>query len=100
MAGSRTTLGRNGLIELAGERGQLVGDHVHGLACLLRGRERTEIPVERDVPTVRETVRAFVTALRAGAPFPITVDDGFRAVAVADACYRSAALGRPVDVES
>ena len=100
VAGSRTTLGRNGLIELAGERGQLVGDHVHGLAYLLRGRERTEVPVERDVPTVRETVRAFVTALRAGAPFPITVDDGFRAVAVADACYRSAALGRPVEVES
>ena len=100
VAGSRTTLGRNGLIELAGERGQLVGDHVHGLAYLLRGRQRAEIPVERDVPTVRETVQAFVTALRAGAPFPITVDDGLRAVAVADACYRSAALGRPVEVES
>ena len=98
VSGSRTTLGRNGFIELAGERGQLVGDHVHGVAYLLRGRERTELPVERDVPTVRETLRAFVGALRDGTPFPITVEDGFRAVAVADACYRSAVLGAPVEV--
>jgi myo-inositol 2-dehydrogenase / D-chiro-inositol 1-dehydrogenase len=99
VAGSRTTLGRNGLIELAGERGQLVGDHVHGVAHLLRGRERVALAVERDVPTVRETVRAFAASLRDGAPMPITVEDGLRAVAVADACYRSATLGRPVPVE-
>ena len=100
VSGSRTTLGRNGFVELAGERGQLVGDHVHGVAHLLRGRERTELSVERDVPTVRETLRAFVGALRAGTPFPITVEDAFRALAVADACYRSAALGAPVEVET
>jgi predicted dehydrogenase len=99
VSGSRTTVGRNGSIELAGERGQLVGDHVHGVAHLLRGRERTALPVEGSVATVREAVEAFVGALRAGAPFPITVEDGLRAVAVADACYRSAALGAPVDVE-
>jgi predicted dehydrogenase len=100
VAGSRTTRGRNGLIELAGERGQFLGDHVHGFAYLLRGREHAALPVEENVPTVRDTVRAFVRALRDGTPFPITVEDGLRAVAVADACYRSAALGRPVDVES
>ena len=98
VAGSRTTLGRNGLIELAGEKGQLVGDHVHGFAYLLRGRERTELAVEGNVPTVRETLRAFVGALRDGTPVPITVEDGLHAVAVADACYRSASLGRPVSV--
>jgi predicted dehydrogenase len=38
-------------------------------------------------------LRAFVAALRAGAPMPITVDDGVRAVAIVDACYRSAAQG-------
>lgn len=98
VSGSRTTLGRNGFIELGGERGQLVGDHVHGVAHLLRGRERTALPVEVNVPTVCEAVRAFVTALRDGTPFPITVEDGLHAVAVADACYRSAALGTPVDI--
>jgi predicted dehydrogenase len=99
VAGSRTTLGRNGLIELAGEHGQLVGDHVHGFAYRLWGREHAALPLERDVPTVRDAVRAFVTALRDGTPVPITVEDGFRAVAVADACYRSAALGQRVNVE-
>lgn len=99
VSGSRTTLGRNGLIELAGERGQLVGDHVHGVAYLLRGRERIEVAVEANVPTVRDVVRAFVAALRGGEPFPITVEDGLRAVAVADACYRSAAAAAPVAVE-
>jgi predicted dehydrogenase len=99
VSGSRTTLGRNGLIELAGERGQLVGDHVHGFAYLLRGRDRTEVPVEANVPTVRDAVRAFVGALRTGDLFPITVEDGLRAVAVADACYRSAARAAPVAVD-
>lgn len=100
VSGSRTTLGRNGFIELAGERGQLVGDHVHGMAHLLRGRDRTGLAVEANVPTVRETIQAFVASLRDGKPFPITVEDGLRAVAVADACYRSAALGAPVEVET
>jgi predicted dehydrogenase len=99
VAGSRTTLGRSGLIELVGERGQLVGDHVHGFAYLLRGRERLELPVKPPVPTVREALRAFVTALSEGTPFPITVDDGLRAVAVAEACYRSAARRETVAVE-
>jgi predicted dehydrogenase len=62
---------------------------------LIRGRERRPLPVGEAMPTVREAVRAFVGALRSGAPFPVTVDDGLRAVAVAEACYRSAAQGAP-----
>jgi predicted dehydrogenase len=100
VTGSRTTLGRSGLIELVGQHGQLVGDHVHGFAYLLRGRERLELPVGPSIPTVRETLRAFVKAVREAAPFPITVDDGLRAVAVAEACYRSAARQEFVPVET
>ncbi len=40
-----------------------------------------------------------MTALREGTPFPITVEDGLRAVAVADACYRSAERRETVAVE-
>jgi predicted dehydrogenase len=93
IAGSRALGGRTGFMELAGARGQIVADHVRGEAWLTRGPERTPIAIRTPVPTVREALRAFVAALRAGAPMPITVDDGVRAVAIVDACYRSAAQG-------
>ena len=91
IAGSRALGGRTGLIELAGAGGQIVADHVRREVSLIRGRERMTIAVPPPVPTVREALRAFVVALRDGAPMPITIDDGARAVAIVDACYRSAA---------
>jgi predicted dehydrogenase len=97
--GSRSTQSRSGLIELSGENGQLVGDHAHGFAYLIKGMERTPLAVDPSVPTVRETLRAFVEGLQQGTPFPITVNDGLRAVAIAEACYRSAANGQTAEVE-
>jgi predicted dehydrogenase len=94
--GSRSTQSRSGLIELSGANGQLVGDHTHGFAYLIQGNARMPLPVEPPVPTVRETLRAFVEGIRTGAPFPITVEDGVRAVAIAEACYRSASSGQTV----
>lgn len=96
---SKATRSRSGRIELVGEGGQLVGDHVHGFAFRIHGYERTDLCPPAPVPTVRETLRAFVEALRRGGPPPITVTDGMRAVEIADACYRSAATGRSVPVE-
>jgi predicted dehydrogenase len=93
IGGSRAMGGRTGLIELAGAHGQLLADHVHGFAHIVRGHERHALPVPAPVPTVRETVRAFVQALRQGTPFPVTIEDGTRAVAIVDAAYRSAAHG-------
>jgi predicted dehydrogenase len=46
------------------------------------------------VPTVREVLRDFVTALRAGGPMPVSLEDGLRAVAIVEACYRAARSGR------
>jgi predicted dehydrogenase len=97
--GSRSTYSRSGLIELSGEHGQLVGDHAHGFAYMLKGFERTELPVDPPVPTVRETLRAFVAGVQRGAPLPITVEDGLRAVAIAEASYRSASSGQMEKVE-
>ncbi|MGE0827191.1 MAG: Gfo/Idh/MocA family protein [Candidatus Binatia bacterium] len=94
VAGSRSTASRSGLIEISGEHGQLVGDHHHNFSYLIRGSERIPLPVAPSVPTVRETLRTFVDNLRTGTPFPITPEDGLRAVAIAEACYRSAASGR------
>jgi predicted dehydrogenase len=99
VAGSRSTASRSGLIELSGEHGQLVGDHHHGFAYVINGSERTLLPVEPAVPTVRETVRAFVDGLQNVTPFPITPEDGLRAVAIAEACYRSAESGQTVTID-
>jgi predicted dehydrogenase len=96
---SRSTRSRAGLIELCGAGGQLVGDHALGFAHRITGWQREPIPLPPMAPTVREALAAFVGALRTGQPFPVTVDDGLRAVAVVDACYRSAAAGTRVTVD-
>ena len=93
IAGSRAMGGRAGLVELAGARGQLLADHVHGFVHLVRGPERLTLPVPSPVPTVRETLGAFVRALHQGTSFPISIEDGLRAVAIVDAAYRSAERG-------
>lgn len=100
VSGSRALGGRTGLMELAGARGQIVADHVQRAAWLVRGRERTLLEVPPPVPTVRDVLRALVAAVIEGAPVPVTIDDGLRAVAIVEACYRSAARnGAPEPVE-
>jgi predicted dehydrogenase len=98
-AGSRSTQSRSGLIELSGENGQLFGDHHHGFAYLMKGNERIPLALEPVVPTVRETLHVFVDGLQNGTPFPILPEDGLRAVAIAEACYRSATSGQGATVE-
>ena len=93
VAGSRVMGGRGGLVELAGAQGQLVADHVHGFVHLVRGPDRLTLSVPPPAPTVRETLRAFVRALREGSSFPISIEDGLRAVAIVEAAYRSAERG-------
>ena len=99
VAGSRATAGRCGAIEIAGEHGQLVADHVFNTVAFVRGTVSTPLPVAPAVPTVLEVLRDFVAALRAGRPMPIPLEDGLRAVAIVDACYRAARSGcaEPVD---
>jgi predicted dehydrogenase len=92
--GSRATKGRNGLIEVAGEKGQLIADHVHNYLYEVRGMERRPIDLGDPVPTVYEALKAFYYSLSREAPFPVSIEDGAIAVAIADACYRSAQTGK------
>lgn len=92
----RTTSGRTGRIEVIGEKGILVGDHVHQCLHVIRGREQHSLPVPPPVPTVRECLQSFVTWLRDDVAPPVSLTDGVRALAVVDACQRSAASGMPV----
>jgi myo-inositol 2-dehydrogenase/D-chiro-inositol 1-dehydrogenase len=93
---ARTTEGRSGRIEVAGERGQLRADHA--LRTFARIEGRTEV-LSDTVPeryTVDEALRAFVECVRDGAPPPITARDGLAAVELVEACSISAELGRRV----
>jgi len=100
VAGSRATAGRNGAIELAGEDGQVIADHVLHSATLVRGTTTEPLPLPPPVHTVRAVLHDFTTALNRGTPMPVSLEDGLRAVAVAEACYRSARAGRSVKVEA
>ena len=91
--GSRGTKGRNGLIEVAGESGQLIADHVHNYLYEVRGMELKAVELEDPVPTVCEALKAFYDSLCQEVPFPVTIEDGVTAVAIAEACYRSAETG-------
>ena len=99
VSGSRSTRGRSGLIDLAAEQGQLVGDHVLGFAYAVQGLERTPLGLDELVPTVREALRSFVRLVLDGEPPPVEIEDGARAVLIAEACLASSRSGTPVPVE-
>ncbi|HEY8518145.1 MAG TPA: Gfo/Idh/MocA family oxidoreductase [Candidatus Binatia bacterium] len=98
VAGSRATHSRYGELRILGERGQLFADHVHGRVVLIEDRRETELARLADEPTVLAVLREFVAVATAGATPSITPDDGLAAVAIAEACYRSAESGRRVAV--
>jgi predicted dehydrogenase len=98
VSGSRATASRCGVIEIAGEHGQIMADHVHGFAVRLSGTECEPLEVPPEAPTVRETLRAFARVLCDGSPPPITLEDGLWSVAMAEACYRSAESGKTESV--
>jgi predicted dehydrogenase len=98
--GSRSTAGRSGLIDVAGREGQVQGDHALGVAHRVRGVVREPLDTGPPRPTVREALAAFARLLLDGEAPRATVEDGARAVLVADACRRSAERGVPVDVEA
>ncbi|RMF21309.1 MAG: gfo/Idh/MocA family oxidoreductase [Deltaproteobacteria bacterium] len=90
---SRSTSSRNGLIEISGEHGQLVGDHVLNTIYRLTADGRTDVDPGPPRHTVLELLKHFEADLRAGRPPAVSYRDGLAAVAVAEACYRAARSG-------
>ncbi len=80
---SRATGGRIGRIELVGERGQLLGDHVHGTVERVSGRRSERVALPAEAPTCRDVMRAFVSGLVTGAPPEIPLEAGVAAVEAA-----------------
>jgi len=95
----KVTGGRSGRIEVVGDEGQLVGDHVLGTLSLIRERQATALEVAPPAPTVRETLRAFVDCVATDRRPPVTAADGVRTLQAVEMCYRSAETGCVVTAE-
>lgn len=96
--GCRATGGRSGLIDLAGADGQLVGDHQFHFAYTTRGLERTPLALPEPTMTVRAVLESFVALVERGVVPLARIEDGVRAVQIAEACMASAQSGGPVEV--
>ncbi|MFC1683639.1 Gfo/Idh/MocA family protein [Candidatus Zixiibacteriota bacterium] len=96
---SKVTSGRSGRIEVVGEKGQLVGDHVLGRLDLIQGRRAAPIQTPEPVHTVHKALEAFVECVLMDRPTPVTAADGLRTLEVATMCYRSVETGRVVRAE-
>ncbi len=90
---SRRSMSRVSQVDWRAEQVQLSADWIQHR---LRRVGSQPLVDEWSVPpchTVAETIRAFLTALKRGEPMPITGWDGYKAVAIADACYEAAQTG-------
>ncbi len=86
---ARVSVGRVGRVEWTGSRGRLEADWIQGqVRCI--DDAGTDCVSLTPSQTVLATLLAFLQAVRTGTPMPITGEDGWRAVELAEACYRSA----------
>ncbi len=97
---SRVTSGRIGRVELIGSEGQLSADWCGQRVVQVSARHGAGDWPSVAEPTVLRTLQAFVRSIHDGLPPPVTIEDGKRAVEIAEACYTSARQGgRDVTVE-
>mgnify|MGYP001421559630 CR=1 FL=1 len=94
VTGARTTPSRYGEIRVLGENGQIVADHVHGRVGRIDDRREAVLATVAQDPTVVTVLNEFERVARGEATPSVDANDGLAAVAIADACYRSAASGR------
>ena len=92
----RVTAGRRGTAVWIGSEGQMTADWIERRLQLTYGNQAETWTVAPS-RTVLSTLTAFLQAVGQNEKMPITGEDGFRAVEIAEACYRSAGTGgRPV----
>ena len=94
-------------IEVFGSGGMLLNDHVRATTVRRFTRDRTEARepllnffLERYEQAYRRELEAFIGAIEAGTPMPVTPADGVQALRLADAATTSAMTGRVVAVET
>jgi predicted dehydrogenase len=96
---SRLSSGRVGRVEWVGTQGQLEADwQARRLRFVSTSVPAREWQVE-PLPTIVETLRAFIGSVCRGTQLAVSGEDGKRAVEIAEACYESARWnGKPVMV--
>jgi predicted dehydrogenase len=87
---SRVSGGRLCRVEAIGRGGQLVADVSENALARIEGREVIQRELVPDRPTILTALEEFARSLTTGTPVPVTGEDGLRAVAMAEAAYRSA----------
>jgi len=95
---SWVSTGRVSRVEWIGSDAHISADWVQHRLCRIGQEQHADEWSILPSHTVAETIRAFLTALKRGEPMPITGWDGYKAVAIADACYEAAQTGRVVRV--
>lgn len=95
---ARVPEGRVGQIEWIGSQGKLQADWINRRLLWHHGGEIEELETPPS-QTVLAVLNAFIFAVETQSPMPVTGEDGYRAVEIAEACYQSAqAGGAPVGI--
>lgn len=85
-------------VDISGDKGHLMGNaRTNTLTFYGKGGPEA-LDLGKPVHTVGAVLRDFVTSVRERGPAPIPLEDGLRAVQIAEACFASARRGRYVDL--
>ena len=95
---SKIGMARSGRFEFVGREGQLVGDQIYNTCERIHHTRRTPLDPGRPVGTIVPLLEEWREYLLGAGSNPVPGRDGLRAVAVCDACLRSAAEKRWVEV--
>lgn len=96
---SKVGQARSGRYEFICQEGQLHGDQIHGFTKTIRHSNIVFQEQFGEVPTIRLLLEDWAIYLDTGENNPVTGEDGLYALQVSDACLRSAAENRWVDIE-
>jgi predicted dehydrogenase len=93
---SRVSSNRVTRAEIVGEKGQACADWTTSMVHVTTHQTQRDEYQLPPTHTLLSVLQDFFQALENHSPMPITGLDGQRAVELADACYESAASGRPI----
>jgi predicted dehydrogenase len=96
---ARVSQGRITHVEIMGTTGRVHADWTSGVVQIFKQETLTSQEFLPVTPTIVTMLRDFFHALRKGQPFPITGEDGLRAVELADACYQAEKSQQPIYVQ-